>query len=127
MSKLGSGNSTGTFWYFLVLFGTWGGQPIDMKKILINIPTVFSNSKSHRKHIEVHGRPTAAVFRSKPGTHSDQVDRQTDSRQYKAPQSYQLSWSVDSYSPIEEYRLLYRKIKPYHGVGMLTTSTTSTT
>merc|ERR1712079_489700 len=23
--------------------------------------------------------------------------------------------SVDSYSPIEEYRLLYRKIKPYHG------------
>ena len=30
-------------------------------------------------------------------------------------QSYELSWSVDSYSPIEEYRLLYRKIKPYHG------------
>ena len=32
-------------------------------------------------------------------------------------QSYELSWSVDSYSPIEEYRLLYRKIKPYHGVS----------
>ena len=30
-------------------------------------------------------------------------------------QSYELSWSVDSYSPVEEYRLLYRKIKPYHG------------
>ena len=26
-----------------------------------------------RKHIEVHGRPTAAVFRSKPNTHQDQV------------------------------------------------------
>ena len=34
-------------------------------------------------------------------------------------QSYELSWSVDSYSPIEEYRLLYRKIKPYHGVSHL--------
>ena len=32
--------------------------------------------------------------------------------------SYQLSWSVDSYSPIEENRLLYRKIKPYHGVSL---------
>ena len=31
---------------------------------------------------------------------------------------YLLSWSVDSYSPIEEHRLLYRKIKPYHGVGI---------
>ena len=35
-------------------------------------------------------------------------------------QSYELSWSVDSYSPIEEYRLLYRKIKPYHGVSVIT-------
>ena len=34
-------------------------------------------------------------------------------------QSYELSWSVDSYSPIEEYRLLYRKIKPYHGVSVI--------
>lgn len=33
-------------------------------------------------------------------------------------QMYLLSWSVDSYSPIEEHRLLYRKIKPYHGVGI---------
>ena len=27
---------------------------------------------------------------------------------------------MDSYSPIEEYRLLYRKIKPYHGVSVIT-------
>jgi len=67
-----------------------------------NYSCVASNSLgTFKKHIEVHGRPTAAVFRSKPNTHQDQ--------------SYQLSWSVDSYSPIEEYRLLYRKIKPYHG------------
>ena len=31
-------------------------------------------------------------------------------------QTYQLIWSVDSYSPIQEYRLLYRKIKAYHEV-----------
>lgn len=67
-----------------------------------NYSCVAENSLgTFKKHIEVHGRPTAAVFRSKPNTHQDQ--------------SYQLSWSVDSYSPIEEYRLLYRKIKPYHG------------
>lgn len=56
-----------------------------------------------RKHIEVHGRPTPAVFRSSPeaGGRSD----------------YLLTWSVDSYSPIEEYRLLYRQIQPYHKVG----------
>jgi len=67
-----------------------------------NYSCVAENSLgTFKKHIEVHGRPTAAVFRSKPNTHQDQ--------------SYQLAWSVDSYSPIEEYRLLYRKIKPYHG------------
>jgi hypothetical protein len=67
-----------------------------------NYSCVASNSLgTFKKHIEVHGRPTAAVFRSKPNTHQHE--------------SYQLSWSVDSYTPIEEYRLLYRKIKPYHG------------
>ena len=116
-----------------------------------------------RKHIEVHGRPTAAVFRSKPNTHQDQVGGETQTQiqiqiqtpsrtmlelfahakccntwlfkdhddcdsglftndryrnlwivnvviqsfsqmVYVAIQSYQLAWSVDSYSPIEEYR-----------------------
>ena len=55
-----------------------------------------------RKHIEVHGRPTPAVFRSSP----DAGGRS----------SYQLLWTVDSYSPIQEYRLLYRQIQPYHKV-----------
>ena len=69
-----------------------------------------------RKHIEVHGRPTAAVFRSKPNTHQDQVLAFHNNIKYKYNtylhfqlqlpifQSYQLAWSVDSYSPIEEYR-----------------------
>lgn len=53
-----------------------------------------------KKHIEVHGRPTPAVFRSSP----DAGGRS----------AYQLLWTVDSYSPIQEYRLLYRQIQPYH-------------
>ena len=31
--------------------------------------------------------------------------------------SYLLTWTVDSYSPIKEYRLLYRQIQPYHKVN----------
>jgi len=67
-----------------------------------NYSCVAENSiGTFKKHIEVHGRPTIPIFRSKPNTLQDK--------------SYELSWSVDSYSPVEEYRLLYRKIKPYHG------------
>lgn len=55
-----------------------------------------------RKHIEVHGRPTPAVFRSSP--------------EAGGRSSYLLTWTVDSYSPILEYRLLYRQIQPYHKV-----------
>ena len=78
--------------------------------------------KLFRKHIEVHGRPTIPIFRSKPNTPFDRVNKQNHhiSEIVKPKyflQSYELSWSVDSYSPIEEYRLLYRKIKPYHGVS----------
>merc|ERR1719225_1975728 len=69
-----------------------------------NYSCVAENSiGTFKKHIEVHGRPTIPIFRSKPNTHQDR--------------SYELSWSVDSYSPLEEFRLLYRKIKPYHGVS----------
>jgi len=71
-----------------------------------NYSCVAENSiGTFKKHIEVHGRPTIPIFRSKPNTHQDR--------------SYELSWSVDSYSPLEEFRLLYRKIKPYHGVRKL--------
>ena len=55
-----------------------------------------------RRHIEVHGRPTPAVFRNKP--------------HQSGKNSFRLVWTVDSYTRIEEYRLLYRQIKPYHPV-----------
>ena len=51
----------------------------------------------------MHGRPTPAVFRS--------------SNEAGGRSRYLLTWSVDSYSPIEEYRLLYRQIQPYHKVS----------
>lgn len=53
-----------------------------------------------KKHIEVHGRPTPAVFRSSP--------------EAGGKSTYHLTWTVDSYSPIIEYRLLYRQIQAYH-------------
>ena len=56
-----------------------------------------------RRHIEVHGRPTPAVFRNKP--------------HQGGKNSFRLIWTVDSYSRIEEYRLLYRQIKPFHPVS----------
>ena len=60
------------------------------------------NLFDYRRHIEVHGRPTPAVFRKKG---------------YQGGKnSHQLVWTVDSYTPIQEYRLLYRQIKPYHPV-----------
>ena len=60
-----------------------------------------------RKHIEVHGRSTPAVFRSEP--------------EAGGQSSYELTWTVDSYSAIIEYRLLYRQIQPYHKVRKLLT------
>jgi len=67
-----------------------------------NYSCVAENSMgTFKKHIEVHGRPTSPIFRSK--SNSSQNNK------------FLLTWSVDSYSPIGEHRLLYRKIKPYHG------------
>ena len=63
-----------------------------------------------RRHIEVHGRPTPAVFRSKP--HQNTHDDGGGGRH-----SFRLVWTVDSYTRIEEYRLLYRQIKPFHPVS----------
>jgi len=66
-----------------------------------NYSCVAENSLgTFRKHIEVHGRPTPAVFRSPPNA--------------GGLSTYQLKWTVDSYSAIQEYRLLYRQIQPYH-------------
>ncbi len=63
----------------------------------------FIFTVSYRRHIEVHGRPTPAVFRKKP--------------HQAGKNSYRLVWTVDSYTAIQEYRLLYRQIKPFHPVS----------
>ncbi|CAG7825968.1 unnamed protein product, partial [Allacma fusca] len=48
-----------------------------------------------RKHIELSGKPNRAVFRS------DTVGRMKD--------AFNITWTVESFSPVDEYRLLYRK------------------
>lgn len=46
--------------------------------------------------MEVSGRPGPAEFHSAPWSRS--------------PDSYNLTWKVDSYLPLQEVRLLYRKL-----------------
>lgn len=46
--------------------------------------------------MEVSGRPGPAEFHSAPWS--------------KSPDSYNLTWKVDSYPPLQEVRLLYRKL-----------------
>jgi len=52
---------------------------------------------SYKKYIEVHGRPTSALF------HNERV--------VPGKTSFELSWEVESFVPIREYRLLYRMIE----------------
>lgn len=49
-----------------------------------------------KKYMEVSGRPGPAEFHSAPWS--------------KSPDSYNLTWKVDSYPPLQEVRLLYRKL-----------------
>lgn len=49
-----------------------------------------------KKYMEVSGRPGPAEFHSAPWSRS--------------PDSYNLTWKVDSYPPLQEVRLLYRKL-----------------
>lgn len=75
-----------------------------------NYSCVAENSLgSSKRHIEVHGRPTPAVFRSKPHQNTHASGGGGNGRN-----SFRLVWTVDSYTRIEEYRLLYRQIKPFH-------------
>jgi len=62
-----------------------------------NYSCVAKNSLgTFKKHIEVHGRPTEATF-ERAGSKSGH-------------RSFQLSWKVQSFAPIHEYRLLYRSL-----------------
>lgn len=49
-----------------------------------------------KKFMEVSGRPGPAEFHSAPWSRS--------------PDTYNLTWKVDSYPPLQEVRLLYRKL-----------------
>ncbi|XP_073987236.1 protein amalgam isoform X2 [Rhodnius prolixus] len=55
-----------------------------------------NNIGKTRQYLELSGRPNPAKFRSHP------MGRSRD--------SYNISWAVDSYTPIEEFTLYYRKL-----------------
>uniref|UniRef100_A0A1B6E7S8 Ig-like domain-containing protein n=1 Tax=Clastoptera arizonana TaxID=38151 RepID=A0A1B6E7S8_9HEMI len=62
-----------------------------------NYSCVAENSLGKaKKYMELSGRPSPAEFRSVPFS--------------RAKDSYNLTWVVESYPPLEEVRLLYRKI-----------------
>lgn len=62
-----------------------------------NYSCVAENSLGRaKKYMELSGRPSAAEFRSSPFS--------------RAKDSYNLTWMIESYPPLEEVRLLYRKI-----------------
>ncbi|KAL1457807.1 hypothetical protein WDU94_008000 [Cyamophila willieti] len=50
----------------------------------------------HRAYLELSGKPNPAIFRSHP--------------QGRLPNSYNITWSVSSYTPLEEFKIKYRKI-----------------
>ena len=54
------------------------------------------------------------MFRSKPHQNTHASGGGGNGRN-----SFRLVWTVDSYTRIEEYRLLYRQIKPFHPVSQL--------
>uniref|UniRef100_B3P8I2 GG11171 n=1 Tax=Drosophila erecta TaxID=7220 RepID=B3P8I2_DROER len=63
-----------------------------------NYSCVADNSLGRsRKYMELSGRPGAAEFYSPKWGHS--------------PDSYNLTWKIDSYPPLEEVRLLYRRVQ----------------
>ncbi|XP_065202875.1 roundabout homolog 1-like isoform X1 [Planococcus citri] len=55
-----------------------------------------NNQGKSRSYIELSGRPTPAKFRSPTSSRSKD--------------SYNLTWTIDSYARLEEIRLLYRKL-----------------
>ncbi|KAK7580643.1 hypothetical protein V9T40_001272 [Parthenolecanium corni] len=55
-----------------------------------------NNLGKSRKYMELSGRPTPAEFRSLPNSRSKD--------------SYNLTWLIESYPPLDEVRLLYRKL-----------------
>ena len=68
-----------------------------IKSLVFPQSCVADNSLGRsKKYMEVSGRPGPAEFHSAPWS--------------KSPDSYNLTWKVDSYPPLQEVRLLYRKL-----------------
>uniref|UniRef100_A0A8D8LSB1 Lachesin n=1 Tax=Cacopsylla melanoneura TaxID=428564 RepID=A0A8D8LSB1_9HEMI len=65
-----------------------------------NYSCVAENSMGKtRQYLELSGRPNPAIFKSHPtGRYKD---------------NYNITWAVNSYTPIEEFKLLFRKV-PVH-------------
>uniref|UniRef100_A0A182PU35 Ig-like domain-containing protein n=1 Tax=Anopheles epiroticus TaxID=199890 RepID=A0A182PU35_9DIPT len=75
-----------------------------------NYSCVADNSLGRsKKYMEVSGRPGPADFLSPPWS------RSTD--------SFNLTWKVESYPPLQEVRLLYRKLMVSHADSHLTRHT----
>lgn len=65
--------------------------------LLLPYSCVADNSLGRsRKYMELSGRPGPAEF------YSPKWGRSSD--------SYNLTWKIDSYPPLEEVRLLYRRV-----------------
>jgi len=59
--------------------------------------TAENNLGRSSQNIELSGRPSRAIFKSEPmGLSAD---------------AFNLTWRIDSYAPIEEYRLMFRKLQ----------------
>lgn len=70
---------------------------LTQKKKYLNFSCIADNTLGRaKKYMEVSGRPGPAEFLSSPRSRS--------------PNSYNLTWKVDSYPPLQEVRLLYRKL-----------------
>ncbi|XP_075214141.1 limbic system-associated membrane protein-like [Lycorma delicatula] len=72
-----------------------------------NYSCVADNSMGKaREYLELSGKPNPAIFRS------HHMGRFKD--------SYNLTWSVNSYTPIEEFKLYFRRLPPPPVPGQLT-------
>ncbi|XP_070493766.1 protein amalgam isoform X3 [Chironomus tepperi] len=72
-------------------------HPQDFGNYSCNAENQLGKSK---KYLQLSGKPNTAIFRSAPIS------------QYK--DRYNISWTVDSHSPIEEYKLFFRRSSDEH-------------
>uniref|UniRef100_T1GFH4 Uncharacterized protein n=1 Tax=Megaselia scalaris TaxID=36166 RepID=T1GFH4_MEGSC len=70
---------------------------VNDNKCILNYSCVADNSLGRsRKYMELSGRPGSAEFYSP--------------KWGRSAERYNLTWKIDSYPPLEEVRLLYRRV-----------------